>query len=158
MSWAWNAIQAAVNSEDRTTADIWEAVNAEADAQQRQIVGGRYGVGELRSLAVQQRNAGEALNAAEREADFDRSFAPQDINSRSLGDQALLPELLVRFEMTVLNPAGETEVMVRSARMTWTPGLSVGDVTDAVWESAGGLADEYQVELVDVGNLRAVSI
>lgn len=158
VSWAWGAISGAVNSGNRSTEDIWAAVRTEAERLGVDLSGAFAGVNELRSLAVQQRNAGVAFSRTDPAAEFTRALAPWDINARAPGDANLLPEYLVRFDMTHVNPAGEEETFTRTVRDSWRPDMTVGDVSDAVFEAAAGLANDYGVQLVGVSNLRPVSI
>lgn len=156
--YAWGTIQRAV-SERAGTAAVFAAVHEVADELGMDKPPGLWrAVNELRSVAAQIRNGGEAFARASNESPFLPSMAAEDINARNLEDQALFPEYLVRFSMTHELPTGEVETIWRTTRQTWTPDLTVGEVRDKVSEAAEGLANEYGITLVSWGDLVPVTI
>lgn len=158
LGYAWGAIQAAVN--DRaTTAQLWADVReAAADAGYPLPSGAFAAVNELRSLAVQQRNSAAAFNSAGDQALMTQAFAALDYNSRSSADRALFPELLARFELQSIDALGNQEVNMYTARLTWTPDMTVGEVRDQVGLAAAGLAADYGVEFAGVGDIFPVTV
>jgi hypothetical protein len=157
-SWAWGAIQSAV-AERASTAQVFAAVQAEAERAGYDTPPGMFAaVNELRGLSVAERRGAETFQRSAPEAAFDMSMAAPDINARGDADRSLFPEYLARFDMTYITATGEQVTSTYTMRDTWAPNMTVQDVQDAVMESAAGLSNDYGVELVDVGNIRPVTI
>lgn len=157
-AYAWGVIQSAVE-ERANTATIFGAVQAEAESLGMDTPPGMWkAVNELRSLAVQMRNAGEAFNRASPDTLFTYQLAPPDINARAIEDRALFPEYLARFDLEATGPDGETVIRTLTMRDVWAPGITVGDVAEAVTEAAIGMSQRYGLEFGSVSNIRPVSI
>jgi len=155
---AWGVIQRAV-SDRASTAQIFADVRDFYASRGQAAPGGLWqGVNELRSIAVGHRNGAELFQRSSSETLFSAQMARPEINQREAGLQALFPEYLARFQMTFTGPDGEMQTATYSMRDSWRPGMTVGDVTDAVWESAAGMAARYGVELVDVDGIAPVAI
>lgn len=167
--WAWGAIQQAVNA-GADTSTIWAVVRGEAvrsgvagesaapGGPVRLPPGSFQAVTALRSLAVQHRRAARNFERQADSAPFTASLAPPDINARAPADRAIFPEYLVRYSLLVETADGGTEVRYVTMRDTWRPDMTVGDVRQAVMESATGLAADYGVTLAGVADLSPVTI
>ena len=137
----WGVIQAAVT--DRlSTAALWAKIAAYETAQAITRPSGLFAaVTQLRSLAASQRNAGEVLARAAENQAIDARMISQAVNARPLGDQALAPLYVVRYEATVLTDEGET-----TRWMSWmihgtlpaTKGELIDDITGAGIDSTTG--------------------
>lgn len=157
-AYAWGALQNAVANR-ASTADIFATVRQVAEDLGMDTPPGMWAaVNELRSLAVAERNAGEAFQRTDPAERLTAALAPPDINARNIEDRNIFPEYLVRFDMTHTDTEGNAVTITRSFRDTWTPGLTVGEVTGLVTEAATGLANEYGIDLAGVDNLRVVSV
>lgn len=157
-AWAWGAVQAAVSAR-ASTADVFAAVRAEAARAGQELKAGMWeAVNELRSLAATIRNGADAFQSADRSEAFTRQFAPSDINARDQADQALFPEVLVRFTLNYTDENGNEGERPLTVRINWTPDMTVGDVQDQVENLAAGLAERYGVESDGVSDLAPVSI
>lgn len=130
----WGIIQSAA-AQRMTTAALWQQISAFEQAQGITRPAGLFqAVSQMRSLAVSQRVAGQAFaTAAESEA-LTSAMISQDINSRPLGDQALSPLYVVRFEANLLTNEGSStqwlSVMFQGT-LPATKGDLLGAVTDA---------------------------
>jgi hypothetical protein len=157
-AYAWGTIQAQ-SSQRASTAEVFAAVKQIAEDLGMDTPPGMFrAVNEMRSLAVQMRNAGQAFNRASPEARLTASLAPPDINARALADRNIFPEYLARFEMTHRTAEGELVTITRSMRDTWQPGLTVGDVTSTVAEVALGLANDYGIDLQSTSIIGIVAV
>jgi hypothetical protein len=157
-AYAWGVIQAAVEGR-ANTASIFQAVRDEAESLGMDTPAGMWqAVNELRSIAVQMRNAGEAFNRASPDTTFSYQLAPLDVNARAPDDRALFPEYVARFDLQATGPNGEAITRTLTMRDSWAPGITVGDVTDAVTEAAIGMSQRYGLEFGSVGNIRPVSV
>lgn len=157
-AFAWGVIQQAVE-ERANTATIFANIQSFAEEYAYDTPRGMFqAVNELRSLAVQQRTGAERFQAVAPDTLFTAQHAPLEINARSAADRALFPEYLARFDMTAQDATGNITTITRTMRDVWSPGMTTGDVTQAVLESAAGLASRYGVDLISVGNVRPVSI
>jgi hypothetical protein len=142
-----------------TTAQLWAEVNgaiAELGLARPANIG--QIVSELRSESTARRIGYETFQAAGRESEFTRSMAANEANIRPESVRAILPEYLVRFDLTFTAPDGSQQTLTVSMRDTWRPDMTVGDVHDAVAEAAEGLANEYGRGLIGFGNLKPVTI
>ena len=115
-------------------------------------------VRQLRSEAVSRRVGYERFQRADTGDLFTWQMAAPAQNVRSATQRAIQPEYLARFDLTYLDPSGSQRTQVVSLRDVWTPGMTVGDVYDAVQEAAEGLALSYGQGLVGVANVRPVMI
>lgn len=156
--WAAGVINAGAQAR-ASTADIWAAVRGEAERLGiTDLSGGFVAVNEYRSIYAGQRNAATAFGGASDAELFTRAYAPEDINARNLADQALFPEYMVRFDMQVIDQDGNPTIRTVTMKDTWLPDMTVGDVRQAVLESAAGLANDYGITLTGVSLLQPVSV
>lgn len=156
--WASGVINAGVQQK-ADTATLWQAIRTEAERLGvTDLSGGFRAVTELRSIYVQQRQAAESFGRSGDSELFTRQLAPEDVNARDLADQGLFPEYLVRFDLETVDDLGEVNVRTVTMRDTWLPDMTVGQVRDAVAQSAAGLSNDYGVTLSGFSNLRPVSI
>lgn len=142
-----------------STSELWAEIRGAANEAGLSI--GQAGfalVTQLRSEATQRRNGYEAFQAANLEARFDQSMRAPEANIRAQAVREVQPEYLVRFDLTYTTISGEIESRTVSLRDVLRPGMTVGDVYDAVDMAAEGLARDYGQGLVGVANLRPVTI
>lgn len=137
----WGEVRAAL-----TEAGLWQAGKVRAV------------VGPMWSAAIARRSAYEQFAKASPEQRFDISMAAPDINARELTVRNAQPEYLVRFDLTFTGPLGEQQTKTVSMSDVWRPGMTVGQVYDAVREAAEGLSNDYGQGMVGFGNLRPVLI
>lgn len=112
----------------------------------------------LRSGAVARREAYRRFQNAKDEALFIPQLRAADLNVRSAAVQQIQPQYLMRFDLTFTGPDGQTQTKTVSMRDDIVPGLTKGQVLDAVAETAEALARDYGTGLVGYGNLRPVTI
>lgn len=154
----WGIIQAGV-SVKASTAELWAEIRGFASEHGLQLGPGAFAaVNEMRGIAASMRRGAETFQAAERERGFDPSMAPPDISTRSPGAQLAQPEYLARFDLTYLDPTGEEVTRTVSMRDVWRPGMTVGDVYDAVQEAGEGLSLDYGQGFIGVANVRPVRV
>ena len=154
----WGIIQAGV-SVRASTSELWAEVRGFASEHGLQLGQGAFAaVNEMRGLAASMRRGAETFQAAGREAGFNPSMAPPDISTRPPGARLAQPEYLVRFDLTYRDPSGEEVTRTVSMRDSWRPGMTVGDVQDAVAEAAEGLSLDYGQGLVGFSNMRPVMV
>lgn len=142
-----------------STGELWAEIRGAAAEAGLSIGQAGFGiVNELRSGATARRRSAERFQRTPMSATFGPDLRAPEINVRSLAVQAVQPQYLVRFDLTYLGPDGETATRTVSMRDDWRPGMTVGDVHDAVAEAAEGLANDYGQGLVGVSNLRPVTV
>lgn len=157
-AYAWGTIQSQA-AQRATTAEVFQAVQQLAEDLGMDTPPGMFAaINELRSLAVQMRNAGEAFGRASPESRLTAALAPPDINARSQADRNIFPEYVARFDMTHRTAEGELVTITRSMRDTWQPGLTIGQVTSTVNEVALGLANSYGIDLQSTSNIQVVTV
>jgi hypothetical protein len=142
-----------------STAQLWNEIRSAT--QEAGLSIGQAGfalVSQLRSAAVERRNGYERFQAAPATALFDQSMRAPEANIRSQAVREIQPEYLVRFDLTFTTLGGGIETQTVSLRDVLRPGMTVGDVQDAVSEAADGLALSYGTGLVNYSNLRPVTI
>ncbi len=137
----WGPILAAVE-ERADTATIYQVVRDEvAKSGQPAPPGMFHAVTQIRSAAVQYRQAGVLMAKAADDATVDSRLAPQAIWSRDLGDQAISPKIQVVFQLTHQLPGQESVTEWRTAYdIDWTPDMTVGELRDAVQEAAEAMS------------------
>jgi hypothetical protein len=142
-----------------STSQLWAEI--QGAAREAGLPIGQAGfriVTELRSAAAARRNGYEAFQKAGPDAIFAQSMRAPEANIRAQAIREVQPEYLVRFDLTYTTLGGETETRTVSLRDVLRPGMTVGDVYDAVAEGAEGLARDYGQGLVGTANVRPVTI
>lgn len=115
-------------------------------------------IGPMWSEAIARRQGYEAFQRASPETVFGPRLAAPDINVRGAEVRAVQPEYLARFDLQFTDPAGEVVTKTVSMRDVWRPGMTVGDIYEAVREAAEGLSMDYGQGLVGFSNVRPVII
>jgi len=138
----WGIIQSAA-AQRLTTAALWQQISAFEQAQGITRPGGLFqAVSQMRSLAVSQRRAGESFSAAAESDALTSAMIAQDINARPLGDQALSPLYVVRFEASVLTDEGQSTQWL-SIMFQGTLPATKGELLDAVTDAGLDLSTGY---------------
>lgn len=138
----WGVIQSAV-SDRLSTAALWAKIIAFETAQAITRPAGLFqAVSQMRSLAASQRNAAGILAAAAEDQAIDARMISQAINARPLGDQALSPLYVVRYEATVLTSEGESTAWY-SLMMRGTLPATKGELIDQITGDGIDLATGY---------------
>jgi hypothetical protein len=130
----WGVIQSAA-AQKLTTAALWQQISDFEAAQGITRPTGLFlAVSAMRALAVTQRIASNLFGKVGDDQALTSAMIAQDINARPLGDQALAPLHVVRFEATVLTNEGEStqwlSVMYQGG-LPATKGQLIGEITDA---------------------------
>jgi len=130
----WGVIQSAA-AQRLTTAALWQQIAAFEQAQGITRPAGLFvAVSAMRALAVTQRIASNLFGKAGEDAALTSAMISQDINARPLGDQALSPLYVVRFEANTLTDAGEStqwlSVMYQGT-LPATKGALIDEITGA---------------------------
>lgn len=115
-------------------------------------------VRELWSAAVARRTGYQRFAKAAPDALFSQNMVAPDMAIRPAEVRNLLPEYMVRFDLTYTAPDGTEATRTVTMRDSWRPGMTVGDVYDAVAEAAEGLGLDYGQGAVGFANLRPVTI
>jgi hypothetical protein len=153
----WGAITAGVG-ERLPTQQLYSVIyNAQRDAG---VTPGGFSMrdlSQLRSLAVSQRNADQALARASSSTGIGAEHIGTAPWSRGLNDRNLTPAYEVRFEHRVLLD-NELVTFWRTSRIDGTLPGTVGDVLDLVSEDAAALSEGYGVEHVDVGSVSLTAV
>lgn len=142
-----------------STAELWTEIRGAAS--EAGVAIGQSGfelVNRMRGEAAARRVGYERFNRAPAGAEFTMAMAAPEANIRPEAARAIQPEYLVRFDLTYLDPLGNETTRTVSLRDVWRPGMTVGDVIDAVGEAAEGLSNEYGQGLVGFSNIRPVTI
>ena len=150
----WGNIQSAVAAR-ASTADLWNTVRTAAAAEGYDIApANAIDMGTLRSLAVSNRNAMEALAAAPATAAFDYTMLGTELYARSPAEQALAPLYLVRFEHNVTED-GEPATVWRTDTFRGMLPPTKDELQAQLDADAQLLAEEYTQSHVSIG---AISI
>lgn len=102
----WGVIRSNV-FQRATTSVLWQAIsNWEQTYSVIRSQGLFQAVTEMRTLAVQQRNAAQAFESADPADPINADMIAQDIHSRPVTEQSLSPKYLIRFEANMLTDQG----------------------------------------------------
>lgn len=157
-AWAWNTIRAGT-AVRASTSELWAEIRGVAADQGYDTGPGLWqAVNEMRSIATAQRSGYERFQRAGMTDTFLADHAAPALNVRSSASRAIQPEYLVTFELTYTNADGQAETRTVAMKDVWVPGMTIGDVYDAVAESAEGMANDYGQGLIGVSNLQPVTI
>lgn len=143
----WGIVNSAA-AEKLTTAQLWDQIRG---FEQEQGVSRPQGlfqaVSSMRSLAVSQRVARDALTGLGADAAILAEHIAQDISSRPPGEQALAPAYQIRFKATVLTGAGTQDRWLTIINNGLLPATK-GELTTLVASSAIDMSTGYGQLLV----------
>ena len=160
----WGIIQSAV-TQRASTADLWEAVRADARREGAILSGvSATDMGSLRSIVARQRNATESFGRLLPQQAVTSDHIAQDISSRSLDAQALAPAWRVRFEHDI-TVDGQLQTVWRSSLFEGSLPATAGSLRSAIEADAeqmaasgsGGLTAE-SVTHIGVGRIQITAI
>lgn len=139
-AWMFSTIQGSAFAR-ASTAEMWEAIRGFAEDNNYVLGPGAWAaVNEMRSIAAGQRNGMEWFARATDEELLDPNRLGSSINARDPSVANLLPEYVATFNMSFTDPDTGVQIPItRTMRDTWAPGMTVGDVRQAVSEAAEGL-------------------
>ena len=153
----WGSIQSAV-SQRASTADLWAAVRAAADAEGASLGGASaIDLGQLRSIAASQRNAMEDFSRARITDPLTSDLIAQDVSARGLQEQNLAPRFIVRFEHDV-TVEGQLQTLWRSSIFEGSLPATKSDLMNAVEGDAQALADDYDVTHIGIGRIQISAV
>lgn len=153
----WGTIEAAVSAK-ATTADLWTAVNAAAEAAGNplsDITAADMSV--VRGYANAIQRAAEALNSAESGTTIDNSMIAEAPWARSAAEQNVLGAWQVRFEMTTVENGVETTGWFTTLFEGALP-ATTDLLGQAVEEDAANLAADYDVGFGGIGRLQILAV
>lgn len=105
-------------------------------------------VNEFRKTFTAQRTGGQRFNRAPADRVLTPDLAPLELNPRDPMARDVSREYLAQALLTFVNANGEEEQQHVSIRDVWFPGMTVGDVRDAVETAAMAMAFEYGTDYV----------
>lgn len=138
----WGVIQSAA-AQKLTTAALWQQISEFEAAQGITRPTGLFlAVSAMRALAVTQRIAGSIFSKAGESDALTSDMIAQDINARPLGDQALSPLYVVRFEASTLTDVGESTQWL-SVMYQGTLPATKGELLDSITDAGVDLSTGY---------------
>lgn len=154
----WGVINSAA-AEALTTAQLWDQIRGfEAEQGISRPAGLFTAVSSMRSLAVSQRIARDALTNADASVALTADHIAQDISSRPLSEQALAPAYQVRFKATVLTAEGSLDRWLTVVNNGILPATK-GDLVALVASSAIDMSTTYGQLLVGLtGDLMITAV
>jgi len=146
----WGVVNSAVTAR-ADTATLWQAITAEANRLGEPIPAQAFlGVNELRSLAVGIRQATATFNGSDSATALTAQMLGESPSARALEDQGLFPRLQISFQAEVTDLAGLATTQDYTTMMDIQPGMTVGEVRDALASDAEGMAGRYGVSFGDL--------
>lgn len=154
----WGIINSAA-AEKLTTTALWDQIRGFEEEQGISRPQGLFtAVSSLRSLAVSQRIARDALTGAADNVALTADHIAQDISSRPLGEQALAPAYQIRFKATVLTAEGSLDRWLTVVNNGILP-QTKGDLVSLVASSAIDMSTTYGQLLVGLtGDLMITAV
>lgn len=132
-----------------STASIWTELRGWAtDAGKHLPADTWQTVNEFRKVFTTQRAGGARFNRAADHQVLTPQLAPLELNPRPDMARDVSREWLAQARLTFVNAQGEEESTHVSIRDVWFPGMTVGDVRDAVEAAATAMAFEYGTDYV----------
>lgn len=142
----WGVIQASAAARENT-AQLWARIGAFEQAQGLTRPTGLFlAVSAMRSLAVTQRVAASVFSKAGGDAALTSAMIAPAVNARPLGDQALAPWHVVRYEVNTLTDAGASTqwlTMMFRGNLPATKGELIDQITAAGLDSATGYGSVF---------------
>lgn len=153
----WGTIQQAV-SERASTADLWSAVRNVAAAEGVSFIGvTATDMSALRGIAAGQRNARETLAAARPDQAIEPTMIASDLSARGQAEQNLAPSWLVRFEHDI-TVNGQLQTVWRTSTIDGFLPATKSDLLASVTQDAVGMADDYGVTHIGVGQMQISAV
>ncbi len=154
----WGIINSAA-AESLSTAALWDQIRGFEEEQGISRPAGLFtAVSSMRSLAVSQRIARNALTNAAADVALTADHIAQDISSRPLGEQALAPAYQIRFKATVLTAEGSLDRWLTVVNNGILPPTK-GDLVSLVASSAIDMSTTYGQLLVGLtGDLMITAV
>lgn len=148
----WGVIQAGV-AQRASTADLWSMVRDAAAAEGVELHGANaIDLGQLRSLAAGNRNAGEQFARAAGNLGITTEMIGTELWSRAPLEQGITPRWLVRFQQTT-ESEGEQSTGWRAASYLGNLPATKQQLLDELDAHAQDMAVDYDTEHIGIGDV-----